>query len=125
MRMRGERRRHRPFGRGPSTIRSLRAGRMDLLALTLVASIGVLIGAVGIGGFLVVPVLVFVQGRPLREAVVAATVSFVGAGLVSLALVARERVVRGRDVTLFVAMCAPGALAGAWLLRVLDARIVA
>ena len=63
---------------------------MDLPALLLLALVGALIGAVGIGGFLVVPVLVFVQGRPLREAVIAAVVAFVGAGVVSLAVVLRQ-----------------------------------
>jgi uncharacterized protein len=97
---------------------------VDVLALTLVATIGILIGAVGIGGFLVVPVLVVLQGRPVREAVVAATVSFVGAGLVSLALVRRERGVVDATVRPFLVACAPGALAGALLLRVVDGRIV-
>jgi uncharacterized membrane protein YfcA len=98
---------------------------MDLLALTLVASIGVLIGAVGIGGFLVVPVLVFLQGRPLREAVVAATVSFVGAGVVALVALAQgRRDARTRDGLAFLLACAPGALVGALLLRVVDATAI-
>ena len=97
---------------------------MDLPALLLLALVGALIGAVGIGGFLVVPVLVFVQGRALREAVIAAVVSFVGAGLVSLAVVLRQP--RDMRVTLrpFLAACVPGALAGALLLRVVDVRVI-
>ena len=98
---------------------------MSLLTLALIVAIGVAIGAVGIGGFLVVPVLVFVQGRPLREAVVVAVVSFVGAGLVSLLVVMRRRADVHADLRPFLAATIPGALAGALLLRVVDVRVIA
>lgn len=97
---------------------------MDLPALLLLALVGALIGAVGIGGFLVVPVLVFVQGRPLREAVIAAVVAFVGAGVVSLAVVLRQPHDVHRSLRTFLAACVPGALAGALLLRVVDVRVI-
>lgn len=97
---------------------------MDLPALLLLALVGALIGAVGIGGFLVVPVLVFVQGRPLREAVIAAVVAFVGAGVVSLAVVLRQSHDMHKSLRPFLAACVPGALAGALLLRVIDVRVI-
>ena len=97
---------------------------MSLLTLALIVAIGVAIGAVGIGGFLVVPVLVFVEGRPLRDAVMAATVSFVGAGLVSLVEILRRPGERPRGARAFVAASAPGAFVGAMLLRVIDATAI-
>lgn len=97
---------------------------MNLLALALIVAVGVSIGAVGIGGFLVVPVLVFVEGRSLRDAVIAATVSFVGAGLVALVEVLRRPRDQARDARPFLVASAPGALVGALLLRVIDATAI-
>jgi hypothetical protein len=113
------------IGRLADAYNHARPMNVDILALLLVASIGVLIGAVGVGGFLVVPVLVFVQGRPLREAVIAATVSFVGAGIVAIVVVMQgRREPNARHDLAFLAACAPGALAGALLLRVIDATVI-
>jgi uncharacterized protein len=106
---------------------------VSVLAFALIVSIGVLIGAVGIGGFLVVPVLVFIEGRPLRDAVIAATVSFVGSGLVALLVCLRQPgggvvgpswpggAVGARS---FLVASAPGALVGAMLLRVINATTI-
>ena len=92
---------------------------MSLLALALVFLIGALIGAVGVGGFLLVPVLVFLDGRPVRDAVILATVSFVGAGLAALYMETRQRGWSGAASRTFVLASAPGALIGALLLRVI------
>lgn len=100
------------------------SGFVSLIAFALIAGIGIAIGAVGIGGFLVVPVLVFVEGRPLREAVIAATVSFVGAGLVSLVVSRRQAGDRVAGARAFLIASAPGALAGALLLRIIDATAI-
>ena len=97
---------------------------MNLFALALIVAIGVSIGAVGIGGFLVVPVLVLVEGRTLRDAVIAATVSFVGAGLVSLVEVLRRPREDADNVRPFLYASAPGALVGAMLLRVIDVTVI-
>src|SRR5690606_10737645 len=82
--------------------RSERGRRVSLLALALVFLIGALIGAVGVGGFLLVPVLVFLDGRPVRDAVVLATVSFVGAGAAAFYMEARHRGWSGAAGRLFV-----------------------
>jgi uncharacterized membrane protein YfcA len=100
------------------------SGFVSLLAFALIAAIGVAIGAVGIGGFLVVPVLVFVEGRPLRDAVIAATVSFVGAGLVSLVVSRRQPGGGATGTRAFLIASAPGALVGAFLLRIIDATAI-
>jgi uncharacterized membrane protein YfcA len=97
---------------------------LHLLAFALIVTIGVSIGAVGVGGFLVVPVLVFLDGRPLRDAVIAATVSFVGAGLVALVISLRRGGKDSRDGRSFLVAAAPGALLGATLLRVIDATTI-
>lgn len=91
---------------------------MTLLALVLVLLVGVLIGAVGVGGFLVVPVLVFLEGRSVRDAVIAATVSFVGSGLVALYVWLRQEKSAPAGDRGFLMATAPGALLGALLLRV-------
>ncbi|MBA3507906.1 MAG: hypothetical protein H0T80_19300 [Betaproteobacteria bacterium] len=49
---------------------------MSFLACVLILAVGVLIGAIGIAGFLVVPILVFVEGASVRDAVIVAAVSF-------------------------------------------------
>lgn len=97
---------------------------MHLLAFALIVTVGASIGAVGVGGFLVVPVLVFLDGRPLRDAVIAATVSFVGAGIVSLVISLRRNADEGRSGRSFLVASAPGALVGAMLLRVIDATTI-
>jgi uncharacterized protein len=98
---------------------------MTLLAVLLVFLIGLLIGTVGIGGFLVVPVLVFLEGRSPRDAVIAATVCFVGSGLVSLWVWRRERRVAPGGSRPFLLTAAPGALAGALLLKVIGGAAIA
>jgi uncharacterized membrane protein YfcA len=97
---------------------------MHLLAFASIVAVGASIGAVGVGGFLVVPVLVFLDGRPLRDAVIAATVSFVGAGIVSLVISLRRERDEPQGGRSFLAASAPGALIGALLLRVIDATTI-
>lgn len=95
-----------------------------LLGLLLVGVIGVLVGAVGVGGFLLVPVLVLVQGAAIRNAVVVATLSFLVAGVVSLLAMRKERI-DGRDgVGAFLLWAGPGAAAGALLVGLLDERVL-
>jgi len=97
---------------------------MTLLALVLVLLVGLLIGAVGIGGFLVVPVLVFLEGRSVRDAVIAATVSFVGSGLVALYVWLRQERLTSGGGRGFLLATAPGALLGALLLRVTSGAMI-
>lgn len=93
-----------------------------LLGLLLVGAIGVLVGAVGVGGFLLVPVLVLVHGVSVRNAVVVSTLSFLVAGLVSLLVMRQERVNGRGGVGAFLLWAGPGAAAGALLVGVLDER---
>lgn len=97
---------------------------MTLLALVLVLLVGLLIGAVGIGGFLVVPVLVLLEGQPVRDAVIAATVSFVGSGLVALLVALRPGKQSSGGGRVFLLANAPGALLGALLLRAINGATI-
>lgn len=85
---------------------------MTLLAALLVAAIGALIGAVGLGGFMMVPLLMFLEGASVRQGVVVAAIAFLASGVVSLLLWRRTAgTAPGRRHFLWAA--APGAVAGA------------
>ncbi|MEP7207018.1 MAG: sulfite exporter TauE/SafE family protein [Casimicrobiaceae bacterium] len=86
---------------------------MSVIAALLVAGIGVLIGTVGLGGFLLVPVLVYLEGASVRDAVVVAALAFLAAGLVSLALARRRADLPLREHRGFLLSAAPGAVLGA------------
>ena len=76
---------------------------MTLAAASLIALVGVLVGAAGLGGFLVVPTLVWLAGQDPADSVAAAALAFLAAGAVSALAPARR--VRGED--------APGLAPGA------------
>lgn len=85
---------------------------MSVATILLVVAIGALIGAVGLGGFMMVPVLMFLEGSSVRQGVVIAAVAFLASGLVSLALWRRQPGA-GREQRSFLLAAAPGAVAGA------------
>lgn len=93
-------------------------------SLLLIGIIGVLVGAVGIGGFLLVPCLVLTAGVSVRGAVVVATLSFLVAGFVSLCAMHRERAERAPGIGAFLVFAAPGALIGALLVGVTAERLL-
>lgn len=88
---------------------------MSVLALVLVAAIGVMIGLIGLGGFLLVPVLVLLQGTSTREAVVVAAVAFLAGGVLSLAAWMRRAPGEVARHAPFLAATAPGAVVGAFV----------
>src|SRR5690606_29038998 len=75
-------------------------------------AIGALIGAVGLGGFMMVPLLMFLEGTPVRQGVVVAAVAFLASGVTSLALWRRTPGTE-RGNRQFLLAAAPGAVAGA------------
>ena len=91
---------------------------MTVSAMLVVAVIGVLIGAVGLGGFLLVPALMLLEGTRVNDAVVVAAVAFLAAGVVSLALLHR-RAPPDRARRAFLLGAAPGAMAGALVVSAL------
>ena len=54
---------------------------MSLTAILLVVAIGALIGAVGLGGFLMVPLLALMEGTSVRQGIVVAAIAFLAAGV--------------------------------------------
>jgi uncharacterized membrane protein YfcA len=82
-------------------------------SLALVAGIGVLIGTVGLGGFLLVPILVALEGRSTHDAVVVAAVAFLFAGLLSLASWRRRAPDELASHGVFLLAAGPGAIVGA------------
>ncbi|MEO8855804.1 MAG: sulfite exporter TauE/SafE family protein [Burkholderiaceae bacterium] len=85
---------------------------MSLTAILLVASIGAMIGAVGLGGFLMVPLLTLLEGTSVRQGVVVAAIAFLASGVVSL-LLFRRPIDNARTERWFLLAAAPGAVAGA------------
>lgn len=85
---------------------------MSLTAVLLIVAIGALIGAVGLGGFMMVPLLMFLEGTSVRQGVVVASIAFLASGVVSLLLWRRTLARTGSDRP-FLLAAAPGAVAGA------------
>ena len=85
---------------------------MTLLVALLLVCTGLLVGAVGVGGFLVVPILVLLAGVPADQAVIFAAISFVVLGIVSLAVHSRSAGNQLGGYACFLLAAAVGALAG-------------
>ncbi|HYD55387.1 MAG TPA: sulfite exporter TauE/SafE family protein [Burkholderiales bacterium] len=85
-----------------------------LLAVAAIALLsGTLIGMMGVGGVLLVPLLTGALGLPLVESIAAAACGFLASGVVAVAFHAREgRLRAGTSLLLWIAAGA-GALAGA------------
>ena len=81
---------------------------MSLTAILLVAAIGALIGAVGLGGFLMVPLLALMEGTSVREGIVVAAIAFLASGVVSWWLF-RLPLDEARTERWFLLAAAPGA----------------
>ena len=82
-----------------------------LLAVGLL--VGVLIGAIGIGGVLLVPALVHVGGMAVHVAVATAMVAYFFAGAVGTIAFSRRGSIRWGDALRLTAGAIPGAFAGA------------
>lgn len=84
---------------------------------------GGLIGACGIGGVLLVPVLTKLGGVPLPQAIAAASLAFALPALVALGPLRRQRALAVRCIPLLVGALA-GAASGALLVRWLPAMVL-
>jgi uncharacterized membrane protein YfcA len=78
-------------------------------------SAGVLIGCVGIGGVILVPILVYVAAVPLPTAIAAAMCAFLVSGLVGVYVFAKAGTVDWRTTAWLCLGAAPAAFAGALL----------
>ncbi len=92
---------------------------MSVLALSLLAIsglvVGILIGTVGIGGVLLVPILTYGFGIQVHAAIAAAMFSYLFSGMAGAVLYARRGSIRWRMAIWLFAGAMPGAFAGAAL----------
>ena len=82
-----------------------------LLAIGLL--VGVLVGAVAIGGVLLVPALTYIGGVPVHVAIASTMVAYVFSGSVASTLFARRGSIRWIDAAWLGAAAMPGAFLGA------------
>jgi hypothetical protein len=87
--------------------------------------IGLLIGTIGIGGVLLTPWLTQVMDVPVHQAIMISSFAFIATGVAAIVVAARSR--RAGDAGAvdwsLVVATVPGALAGAWALSVIPARL--
>jgi len=99
---------------------------MELSTLALLGGfsvlVGALIGGVGIGGVLLVPMLTFVFGLGVHEAIGAAMFSYLFSGMVGAVIYARRRSINWTMALWLFAGATPAAFAGAVLSSVIPAR---
>lgn len=92
---------------------------MDISLLVLLFGlsifVGVSIGAVGIGGILLVPMLTFIFGINVHVAIAAAMFSYLFSGVVGAAMYAREKSINWRMAGWLILGATPAAFAGAVL----------
>ena len=92
---------------------------MEMLSLALIGFlsifVGILIGGIGIGGILLVPMLTFVFGMGVHEAIGSAMFSYIFSGFVGAVLYARERSIRWNMAFWLFVGAIPAAFAGAFL----------
>ena len=92
---------------------------MEPLSLALIGFlsifVGILIGGIGIGGILLVPMLTFVFGMGVHEAIGSAMFSYIFSGFVGALLYARESSIRWSMAFWLFVGAIPAAFAGAFL----------
>ncbi len=93
-----------------------------LVGLGLAA--GLLIGAVGIGGVILVPALVYFGGVPIHAAIAGAMMSYILTGLVGTLFYARAKSIRWNMVGSLWVGAMPAALAGAFAANVASAVLL-
>lgn len=96
---------------------------MTIASLAAVVLAGVLIGATGIGGVLVVPALIELGGVAAQKAIAATSLAFGFPGVAALWFLRRERE-HLKSVLAIVLGAVPGAAFGAMLVHSVDTRIV-
>ena len=84
--------------------------------------VGVLIGGIGIGGVLLVPVLTYIFGIDVHMAIAAAMFSYLFSGLVGATLYARKRSINWKMALWLFAGAMPAAFMGALAVSAVPAR---
>src|ERR1700682_2771467 len=75
--------------------------------------IGIAVGAVGIGGVLLVPILTLALGIDLKRAIAATLLSYLPSGVVAVVLYARRGSITWREAWLLCLAALPAAYLGA------------
>ena len=83
------------------------------------AAAGLLIGSVGVGGIILVPILIQVPGIQVKSAVATCMFAYIAAGLAGLASYARQNSIDWGRTGWMLLGAAPAAVGGAASLRVL------
>ena len=86
--------------------------------------VGVAIGATGIGGVLLVPLLAYVLGVPVQTAIAVALWSYLWSGLVAVWLYARHGWVPWGPALWLCLVAAPAAYVGALAVAVVPSRVL-
>ena len=85
---------------------------------------GLLIGAAGIGGVILVPLLVYVAGIDIHTSIAASVAAFFVSGLVGTVVYSQRGIIQWQD---FVSVCVgaiPGALLGAFVLPKIESHFL-
>ena len=77
---------------------------------------GLLIGAIGIGGVILVPLLIFALGIDIYQSIAASIFAFVVSGLVGTLIYAKRKVISWREIKFVWIGAAPATLCGSLLL---------
>lgn len=85
---------------------------------------GFLIGCIGVGGVILVPVLVYAFGIPIQTAIAAAMMGYILTGLIGTLVYARERSIRWDLAAWLCAGATPAALLGALASNIADPRLL-
>lgn len=97
---------------------------MTIALISICIFVGVLIGAVGIGGVLLVPALTLVAGIGVHEAVPVCTLSFLATGIIGVIVYARHGSIQWRKVFWLCLGAVPGAFLGSVSLLSIPAAAV-
>jgi len=99
---------------------------MDIASLILLASlsifVGVLVGGVGIGGILLVPILTFILSIDVHVAVAAAMFSYIFSGIVGTVIYAQKRSIKWKMAFWLFVSAAPAAFLGAYASSIIPAK---
>ena len=94
----------------------LAAGVLVTAALAAVVA-GALIGSVGVGGIIIVPILIQTDAVDVQTAIASAMVSYMAAGLVGMLMYARHNSIEWKTTASLLIGAAPAAFAGSFLLQ--------
>ena len=92
-----------------------------LLFIFLGVCAGILIGAAGIGGVILVPLLVYFAGADIHQSIASSNFCFLISGIVGTVLYTKRRIIKWEYIANLTYGAIPGALMGTALLHVFDA----